>query len=117
MCLTFYHTIPCMCLTFYHTVPCMCLTFYHSPLYVFNLLSHNPVFIRPLTRRLLKILQGKKHRKPAFLPNCQCFYPFIDKSLNFCHTSCHLQVLLTHYQTTNFRLFQTERVCRQQFQI
>ena len=25
--------------------------------------------------------------------------------------------LLTHYQTTNFRLFQTERVCRRQFQI
>ena len=25
--------------------------------------------------------------------------------------------LLTHYQMTNFRLFQTERVCRQQFQI
>ena len=24
---------------------------------------------------------------------------------------------LTHYQTTNFRQFQTERVCRQQFQI
>ena len=24
---------------------------------------------------------------------------------------------LTHYQTTDFRLFQTERVCRQQFQI
>ena len=24
---------------------------------------------------------------------------------------------LTHYQTTNFRLFQTERVCRKQFQI
>ena len=24
---------------------------------------------------------------------------------------------LTYYQTTNFRLFQTERVCRQQFQI
>ena len=24
---------------------------------------------------------------------------------------------LTHYQTTNFRLFQTERVCRGQFQI
>ena len=23
----------------------------------------------------------------------------------------------THYQTTNFRLFQTERVCRRQFQI
>ena len=24
--------------------------------------------------------------------------------------------ILTHYQTTNFRLFQTARVCRQQFQ-
>ena len=24
---------------------------------------------------------------------------------------------LTHFQTTNFRLFQTERVCRRQFQI
>ena len=24
---------------------------------------------------------------------------------------------LNHFQTTNFRLFQTERVCRQQFQI
>ena len=24
---------------------------------------------------------------------------------------------LTHYQTTNFRFFQTERVCRRQFQI
>ena len=27
------------------------------------------------------------------------------------------QMMLTHYQTTNFRLFQTERVCRRQFQI
>ena len=26
-------------------------------------------------------------------------------------------IFLTHYQTTNFRLFQTEIVCRQQFQI
>ena len=26
-------------------------------------------------------------------------------------------VKLTHYQTTNLRLFQTERVCRRQFQI
>ena len=28
-----------------------------------------------------------------------------------------LESTLTHYQTTNFRLFQTERVCRRQFQI
>ena len=27
------------------------------------------------------------------------------------------KISLTHYQTTNFRLFQTERVCRRQFQI
>ena len=25
--------------------------------------------------------------------------------------------VLTHYQTTNFRLFQTERVCRRQFEV
>ena len=31
--------------------------------------------------------------------------------------SCILKLCLTHYKTTNFRLFQTERVCRQQFQI
>ena len=28
-----------------------------------------------------------------------------------------VKLSLTHYQTTNFRLFQTERVCRRQFQI
>ena len=26
-------------------------------------------------------------------------------------------MLLTHYQTTNFRLFQTERVCRKHFKL
>ena len=30
---------------------------------------------------------------------------------------CFPGVLLTHYQTTNFRLFQTEKVCRRQLQI
>ena len=29
----------------------------------------------------------------------------------------HLYVWLTLYQTENFRIFQTERVCRRQFQI
>ena len=33
------------------------------------------------------------------------------------HNLRDLQNALTHYQTTNFRLFQTERVCRRQFQI
>ena len=36
----------------------------------------------------------------------------LNKSAMLCEKSC-----LTHYQTTNFRLFQTERVCRRQFQI
>ena len=38
----------------------------------------------------------------TFISHCKIFwYPWV----------------LTYYQTTNFRLFQTERVCRQQFQI
>ena len=32
-------------------------------------------------------------------------------------TSKQLVQILTLYQTTNFRLFQTERLCRRQFQI
>ena len=39
-----------------------------------------------------------------------CFNLDQSKNLSFCKE-------LTHYQTTNFRLFQTERVCRRQFQI
>ena len=41
-------------------------------------------------------------------------------NLNFCMTNKSFdstQYTLTHYQTTNFRLYQTERVCRRQFQI
>ena len=34
-----------------------------------------------------------------------------------CFQELPLPEVLTHYQRTNFRLFQTERVCRQQFQI
>ena len=33
------------------------------------------------------------------------------------HSLEGMSVCLTHYQTTNFRLLQTERVCRRQFQI
>ena len=39
-----------------------------------------------------------------------CFFPQCFQKVSF-------SGLLTHYQTTNFRLFQTERVCRRQFQI
>ena len=38
------------------------------------------------------------------------------KGLKWILCKVHVMVL-THYQTTNLRLFQTERVCRQQFQI
>ena len=41
----------------------------------------------------------------AVISGGQCTYP------------CFPGVLLTHYQTTNFRLVQIERVCRRQFQI
>ena len=41
-----------------------------------------------------------------------CYY----KSRSYMN-SLHTDIILTHYQTTNFRLFQTERVCRRQFQI
>ena len=33
------------------------------------------------------------------------------------HQTSPTVVSLTHYQTTNFRIFQTERVCRRQFKI
>ena len=36
---------------------------------------------------------------------------------NLTITSCLLGETLSHYQTTNFRIFQTEIVCRQQFRI
>ena len=38
--------------------------------------------------------------------------PVFDQNL----VSKATKIYLTHYQTTNFRLFQTERVCRRQFQ-
>ena len=36
---------------------------------------------------------------------------------SFLSTKQATKSLLTHYQTTNFRLFQTEKVCRRQFDI
>ena len=37
--------------------------------------------------------------------------------LNGIHVLLSIFLVLTHYQMINFRLFQTERVCRRQFQI
>ena len=50
----------------------------------------------------------------------KCWFPaMLSKGFYHCVVkSCGLVGKgLTHYQMTNFRLFQTERVCRRQFQI
>ena len=47
--------------------------------------------------------------------NNLCIIYFDIVSHNFCDFIKFLD--LTHYQTTNFSIFQTERVCRRQFQI
>ena len=70
---------------------------YQNTLEIFNLLSanaHNLVGSKILNFSTLKALA--------------------DKNLNVPET---VEFDLTHYQMTNFRLFQTERVCRRQFQI
>ena len=57
------------------------------------------------------------------LQNKTCFTKAWEESFEIIQrknemlVSSHYSSLLTHYQTTNFRLFQNERVCRQQFQI
>ena len=40
-----------------------------------------------------------------------------DKILDQCKLKTVADDNLTHYQTTNFRLFQIERLCRRQFKI
>ena len=44
-----------------------------------------------------------------------------EKSKNCCDSKNvilkQIHIKLTHYQMTNFKLFQTERVCRRQFQV
>ena len=49
---------------------------------------------------------------------CHFFFLPADTSIKSHHFSkSSLAGTLTHYQTTNFRLFQTKKVCRWQFQI
>ena len=64
----------------------------------------------------------------AHTPNCHCDN-CVALTASRLDNTCHFQAVnkvkslelhlshLTHYQMTNFRLFQTERVCRRQFQI
>ena len=47
----------------------------------------------------------------------KCLYVVRNKSYCEQYTEAVTNVHLTHYQTTNFRLSQTERVSRRQFQI
>ena len=53
-------------------------------------------------------------KKNIFLSFSHIVLSFV---LKFVTEHDHLEGSLTHYQTTNFGLFQTERVCRRQFQI
>ena len=59
------------------------------------------------------LLKGRKHggRRWKCLLQAFFFLHCFDKRLP------RILTPYTHYQTTNFRLFQTERVCRRQFQI
>ena len=54
------------------------------------------------------VRKGEIATTKQFLLFSQCFLPYMV------HTF-HFKCTLTHYQTTNFRLFQTERVCRSYF--
>ena len=76
----------------------------------------------PFTKQSLGV------RKSSFLLFHYIFLPFARKKakfnlslstiIAFMQVQYHLEdIWLTHYQTTNFRLLQTERVCRRQFQI
>ena len=67
-------------------------------------------------------------KRVKLLPWLICIYYWLvlEDPLYICvaYNHEHLSILhniywlvLTHYQTTNFRTFQTERVCRRQFQI
>ena len=51
--------------------------------------------------------------------SCGIFAECADQDQTAENMQSHVMVetTLTHYQTTNFRLFQTERVCRRRFQI
>ena len=58
-------------------------------------------------------MKGQK----TFWKSGKCWLRAFSPFLNFFFQKASSIELLTHYQRTNFRLFQTERVCRRQFQI
>ena len=75
-------------------------------------------------------IEGKEENASSPLPTMFSKGFFFDRDMRLFEKRliCSLQMLqiqtslkscpmLTHYQTTNFRLFQTERVCIRQFQI
>ena len=103
----------------------------HIPFAIFNLLSKGtfnidrfkilmPGQLFTTQSRLLMALKwkpfenivgkGENAVKQHFLPFPQCFLPF-PKQISIFQRNLILS------QTTNFRLFQTERFCRRQFQI
>ena len=98
-----------------------------------NPFRNKPWFLRVSSTSLLKTLweKGEIARNeqlllyPVFSTHLETLLPFSSNlkfmSANYLSLEESKDLLfgkgLTHYQTTNFRLFQTERACRQQFQI
>ena len=76
----------------------------------FDPLPHNPDFYQPLERGLFENILRKVENagNQHFLLFSKCFLPIIKRFSDFYLTLC---------QMTNFRLFQTEKVCRRQFQV
>ena len=85
-----------------------------------NPFPNKPLFLHTCSTSLLKTLGGKRRNcsQRAFSPLPTVFSTLLENFLQLL-TNLNLSSTnsLTHYQTTNFRLFQTERVCRRQFQI
>ena len=98
----------------------------------FNSFPNKPWFLRGCSTSLLKTLWEKEKliATSNFSFSHSFFYPFRELSFLFFKFKIVCKLFqfgrvknlsfgkgLTHYQTTNSRLFETEGVCRQQFQI
>ena len=72
-------------------------------------------FVFDIVENIVVEKEEKKNRETAFTP----FPTLFPKAffVRFIKSRDRGGKQFTHYQTTNFRLFQTERLCRRQFQI
>ena len=74
---------------------------------------------RHIIRTIDDIIVGPKndsHDTSTIAETISWYFYYQGFNIMICHyTTRLLKVFLIHYQTTNFRLFQTKRVCRRQF--